>query len=166
VQGYRTAEAYYAKHKLPGVFRYAKGKGHTYLQEYNAEAVAYLAKNTRRRYPKEFPAIFFVYSNAMTEKPLNSRAYWLEGEEFSPDVTVIAVSVQGNVITIDAPALQSAHLLLNDAIVDLDKPVTVKLNGKTVFEGPVERSVPFLLDWFATNRDRGDLYWNRIRIAG
>jgi hypothetical protein len=27
---------------------------------------------------------------------------------------------------------------------------------------PLERSIPFLLDWFDANRGTGELYWNRI----
>lgn len=56
-------------------------------------------------------------------------------------------------------------LYLTDDMVDLDKPVIVTVNGRTVHEGRVKRSAKFLLDHIHATRDRGRVYANKIVIA-
>jgi predicted esterase len=163
VSGFRTAEAYYKKNGLSGEFRFIAGQGHTYIRDQAAQAFAFLLKQKRATPPKDFRALFYRYSNTPpSEEPLMTRQYWLEATKHEPPCAPCHVTVAGNAIEIDGPNLQSGAVLLNDQIVNLDSPVTIKLNGKTVHDGPVERSVEFLLDWFDKERDRGQLYWNRI----
>lgn len=162
VSGYRSAEAYYQKTNLPGVFHFVKNKGHEYMAEFDKPALEHLGKAPRRRYPKEFRTMFFQYGDAAGDRPFIRRQYWLEGDEYSHNGTPCRVAVQGNTVAIEAPELKAGSLLLNDQILDLDQPVVVTLDGKEVHHGPVERSIPFLLAWFDANPDRGDLYWNRV----
>jgi predicted esterase len=163
VAGFRTAEAYYKKTSLPGEFRFIAGQGHTYIRDQASQAFEFLLKKKRPKIPKDFCAIFYRYSSFLaSEYPLHDRQYWLEGGKFDPNGTSCHVTVAGNVIDIAGPKLESGAVLLNDDLVNLDQPVTIRLNGKTVHEKPVERSVEFLLDWYAKERDRGQLYWNRL----
>lgn len=163
VQGYRKAEAYYKEKELPGVFHFVERKGHTYLREYDKEAAEFLLKHERQRYPKRFSANYFQYrDHHESVQPLFARCYWLIARKFNPNGTPCTVSVEDNVIEIKAPNLQSASLLLNDHIVNLDESVVVRLNGLVAFNDRVERSMSFLLEWYAEHRDRGDLYWNQI----
>ncbi len=165
VQGFRTAEAYYKKNSMPGVFNFVEGKGHDYMQEFHPKAYEYMAKVARVPMPKEIRGIFFVYGNGKDVEPITSRRWWLEvkpgGYESGPG-TPFHAKVDGNTIDIDGPNLRQGSVLLADGLVDLDKPVVIKLNGKEVHNGAIERSVKFLLDWFSAERDRGQLYWNRL----
>lgn len=164
VKGYRDLEAFYKKENYTGVFRFVENRGHEYVAEIDADAFAFLAKHTRKRYPKSFHALFYKYNNA--NNTFEKQQYWLRGIDFNPSGggTPCDVSVEGNTVTIAAPNLKKADVFLNDEIVDLDKPVTIKLDGETVFEGTVERDVGFLLDGYSRDPDVGRLYWNKVTI--
>jgi hypothetical protein len=163
VGGFRTAEAYYKKTSLPGEFRFIEGQGHTYIRDQAAQAFEFLLKKKRSRLPKDFAGLFAFYSNQpRAEESLVNRQYWLEAKKYFAGGTPCRVTATGNVIEITGDKLESGSLLLNDDVVNLDEPVTIKLNGKTVSEARVERSVEFLLDWFDKEHDRGQLYWNRV----
>jgi hypothetical protein len=165
VGGFRQAEEYYKRTGLPGEFRFIAGQGHTYIRDQAAQAFDFLLKKKRAKPPKDFAALYCMYSNqSQTEAPLMARQYWLEAGKYEPAGAPCHVTASGNVIEIAGDKLQSGAVLLNDEVVDLDQPVTIRLNGRTVHEGPVERSVEFLLDWFAKEHDRGQLFWNRVNF--
>jgi poly(3-hydroxybutyrate) depolymerase len=71
----------------------------------------------------------------------HTRFYWLER---SPDAVkpyeIYTAQVEGQVITIEAPATGSLTLRLSDDLLNLDQPVRVLAAGKTVFNGKVPRS--------------------------
>jgi len=161
IDGFRKAQAYYEKTRLPGEFHFVPGKGHEYLSDFDRPAVAYLTKSRRVRYPKEFRALFFFYAGEEARAKFRDRQYWLEAIDHDFETTA-AVRVEGDTIHVDAPDLEKGAVLVNDRIVDLDRPVKLVRNGELVFEGTVERSVEFLLDGFAVDHDPGSLYWNRI----
>jgi hypothetical protein len=73
---------------------------------------------------------------------VHQRFYWLERapEDKSAD-EIYAAHVEGQTITIEAPASGKLSLRLSDKLLDLDQPVRVVAAGKTVFEGPVHRSL-------------------------
>jgi dienelactone hydrolase len=162
VEGFKFAEEYYKTNKLNGVFHLVKGVGHDYVQDLDKPGHEFLLKQSRTAHPKEFDAAFCRFSNALDEVPLMSRAYWLEAKDVNGGMAPATASAKDNVIEIKSTFLTSGAVVLNDEIVDLDKPVTVKLNGEEVFSGAVERSVDFLLKWADTHRDRRWLYWNEI----
>jgi hypothetical protein len=71
----------------------------------------------------------------------HTRFYWLEREaaDVKPE-ELFAAHVEGQTITIEAPATGHLTLRLSDELLDLDQPVRVVAGGKTVFEGKVQRS--------------------------
>ena len=112
--------------------------------------------------------MFFLYGNQLDVEPITSRRWWLEVESNgydAPKGAVFHAKIEGNTIDVDAPGIRAGSVLLHDGMVDMDQPVTLRINGKEAHQGTVERSVPFLLDWFASERDRGQLYWNRVRFG-
>ena len=73
---------------------------------------------------------------------------------FSSEVRVDArASRKQNSIDVKCDGVKEVKLWLNDRLLDLSKPVIVRVNGKKAFEGKVERSVRTLLD---ETRRRGD----------
>src|SRR6185436_2516169 len=76
---------------------------------------------------------------------VHQRFYWLERAEGGDTNagTMYAARVEGQTITIEAPASGQLVLRLSDKLVDLDQPVSVVAgtSGKTIFEGKVARSV-------------------------
>ena len=55
-------------------------------------------------------------------------------------------------------------LLLSPDQFDLNRAVTVVVNGRTVFEGIVQRDVRTLLKWAARDNDRTMLFGAELRI--
>jgi hypothetical protein len=49
-------------------------------------------------------------------------------------------------------------LLLSPDQFDLDRAITVVVNGRTVFEGPVRKDIRTLLAWAARDNDRTMLF--------
>ena len=57
----------------------------------------------------------------------------------------LSATAENNVITLDAPDVTQLTLRLSDRLVDLDQPIKVLLNGKSVFEGKVTRQADAIL---------------------
>ncbi len=55
-------------------------------------------------------------------------------------------------------------LLLSPDEFDFDQPVRVSVNGRTAFDGRVQRSVLTLLTWAARDNDRTMLFGAELRI--
>lgn len=77
----------------------------------------------------------------------------------------VVVVHKGNRFEARARGVGAFTLLLSPGMIDFDQPVTVVVNGKTAFEGPVERSVPTLLRWAARDNDRTMLFGAELPIT-
>ena len=113
------------------------GLGH-WMNGKDAEAVPWMAKFTRDPWPKK---IVWCQSGRT-----HDRFYWLAlPAGAAKRGLTIRASADHNVITLDAPEVTQLTLRLNDHLVDLDQPLKVLLNGKTVFEGKVSRQADAIL---------------------
>jgi hypothetical protein len=164
VRTYRDAEAYYKKAGLPGTFSFLEKRGHELVPEEMTKAAAMFETAKRARYPKAFKALFYRYDDDPRGESVEKRQYWLEAVQ-GPAGTACDVKVTGNVIEITADDFTKGSVLLNDEIVSLDADVVVRVNGKEVFNGRVERSVEFLIERWKIFHDRGQLYWNRVELG-
>ncbi|NCT75174.1 MAG: hypothetical protein GXC78_11625 [Chitinophagaceae bacterium] len=70
-----------------------------------------------------------------------------------------------NTFTITASKVDMVTLYISPLMVDLQKPVSVVINGKKVFEHKVTASKEFMAGWFLNNFDRAQLYVNKIEVA-
>jgi len=165
VDGFRTAEAFGRKGRFPWQFHFVEGVGHRIVPKVQLEGYEFLLKQERKRHPREFDAFFFGIRGRPEYDPFFTGAYWIRALDFNRTGTTCLVRVKGNRIDIEAPGLRAVRLLLNDEIVNLDKPVTVTLNGEEVHSAMVERSVGFLLGWFEENRDPRRLFWNSVEVS-
>ena len=113
------------------------GLGH-WMNGKDAEAVPWMAKFTRNPWPKKIAWC----QNGRT----HDRFYWLAlPTGVAKTGLTIHASADNNVITIDAPDVTRLTLRLNDRLVDLDQVLKVLLNGKSVFEGKVNRQADAIL---------------------
>ena len=77
---------------------------------------------------------------------VHSRLYWLGLTQEDEKAGVLSVAeVQGQVISVKSSA-NSLVLYLNDSWINLDLPIQVQLNGKSVFEGRVQRTEKAIRD--------------------
>ena len=71
----------------------------------------------------------------------HTRLYWLErAPEAVRSNEMYAAHVDGQTISLEAPASGSLTLRLSDALLDLDRPVRVTAGARAIFEGSVSRS--------------------------
>lgn len=71
----------------------------------------------------------------------------------------------GNTFSIETSRVGSFTIYLHPDMVQLDQPVTVRLNGEVVFDELVEVSPAFMLKNFLKHHDRARLFVNEIRIT-
>lgn len=113
------------------------GLGH-WMNGKDAEAVPWMAKFTRDPWPKK---VVWCQSGR-----LHDRFYWLAlPEGVAKAGLTIRATAERNVITLDAPEVPRLILRLHDRLVDLDQPLKVLFNGKTVFNGKVTRQAAAIL---------------------
>jgi hypothetical protein len=104
-------------------------------------------------------------------------AYWLRIDDLNaglnmklddPEYPFIkgGIDVESNTIALDSERVLKFKIFLNDKIVDMDKKVTVLLNGKNRFEGKIERSLDRMIDLMYYN-SAGDfeIYCNFLEIS-
>jgi hypothetical protein len=114
----------------------AGGKHDPYVRE-NPKVIEYFNKHKRNPWVKK---ITFV---ALEGPPTN--VYWITVAKPSGELRVEADVQEGNKIAVTVSGTPEVCLHLSDALVDLDKPVVVTLNGTEVHNGPVERKLETLV---------------------
>ena len=70
----------------------------------------------------------------------------------------------GNTFEARTRGVAKFSLLLSPDVVDLSKPVVVRVNGEVVFDGPVREDLQTLLRWYARDLDRTMLYTAELPI--
>jgi poly(3-hydroxybutyrate) depolymerase len=119
------------------------GKPH-WMDLEDAVAVPWMAAFTRNPTPSRI----VWYQDDI----LHDRFYWLRNLQPLKETTLEA-SVIGQEVNIDTAEVNELAVMLSDAMLDLDQPVKVVLNGKTVHEAAVQRTIGSL---YATLAERGD----------
>ena len=119
----------------------------------------------------------------------HNRAHWLVIDEFGtqpgdtssmPDMNVFRNSEllfsrtkpagrvdllrTGNTVDASTRGVAAFTLLLSPDKFDFRQPIKIVANGRTVFEGRVERSVKTLMKWAAQDNDRTMLYGAELKI--
>src|SRR5699024_3013470 len=70
-----------------------------------------------------------------------------------------------NTFTITASQVDMVTLYISPLMVDLQKPVTVVINGRKMFEHKVMASKEFMASWFLNSFDRAQVFVNKIEVA-
>ena len=123
------------------------GKPH-WMDLEDAEAIPWMLKYTR----DPLPAKVVWVQNGVT----HDRFYWLATPADQAKKGQLAVvSHDGQSFTVDkvGGGLRTLTLLLNDKLVDLDQPIKVTMDGKTLFAGTAKRTATEMAKTLA---DRGD----------
>ena len=120
-------------------------KGH-WMDREDAIALGWMAENTRDATPKK---VVWVQDDVT-----HTDYYWLGvDEQDARKGTKIVAEVTGQTIQLSASDAMTVHLRLDDRMIDLGKPITVKCEGQVLFEGMVDRNVANLS---ASLERRGD----------
>ena len=105
--------------------------GH-WMKGKDAESLPWMAKFTRNPWPAK---IIWRQDNGIT-----SRFYWLQiPEKLLAKGQRMTAEVDGQSIAITAENTKRLVVRLSDQLVNLDKPVSITVNGEEKFSGKVRR---------------------------
>jgi hypothetical protein len=123
-----------------------EGRGH-WMNREDAVAVEWMAGFTRDPLPAKV-----VWKQSSTT---HDRFYWLAVPEKSAKAGALLVASRDHqTIEIEkAENVDRAIILLNDKMLDLDQPVTVRMDGRELFKGVAARTIGSLRK---TTEERGD----------
>lgn len=101
------------------------------------------------------------------QKALRSSFYWLAVDAADTKAeSEITASYTGQTLSIDsAQSVKRVTLRVSDAMIDLDRPVTVKYGAKELFLGTISRTIGVL---YRTLERRGDpalMFAGEVRVA-
>ena len=120
-----------------------EGKGH-WMEREDAAAVPWMARRSRDPRPARI--------TWLQDDVTHDRFYWLAVDEPIGRYRIDATRT-GNTIDITDKGETGIRVRLDDRMVDLEKPVTIRRNGEVVFEGVAPRTIGVIAE---TIRERGD----------
>lgn len=128
------------------------------MQRKDAVAVPWMAKFTREPLPKKV----VWHQDDVT----HSRFYWLAiDEKHRKRGTTITAMRDGQTIDVTAQGVDRVTILLNDRLLDLDKPVRITSGGRTLFEGRAKRHIADLARTLAERGDAELMFSARVSVA-
>jgi hypothetical protein len=132
---------------------YEKG-GHAGAVRDMGAAVAWAAAHQRPRYPK---AVVWEPSREFIR-----HFYWLRAER-PQFFTRLEAAIDGNTIDVNLTGLDGGFsILLNEHLVDMSRPVTVRCAGEQVFNGMVQPALSAMIQSIEDKLDPGMWFWGRI----
>jgi pimeloyl-ACP methyl ester carboxylesterase len=105
-----------------------------WMNRRDAEALPWMAKFKRSPWPKKL--VWFQ------DDIVHDRFYWLKvpADAGAKAGDQIVATVDGQTIVLEGRVPARTELRLSDELLDLDQPVTVRMNGKTVHTGKIPRT--------------------------
>jgi pimeloyl-ACP methyl ester carboxylesterase len=135
--------------------------GHDWSLEKDEVVLEWYDKHTRVAYPEElvwksyekiFARAWWVEVTKRTEPPplimvhLDMKGQESERRTELRPPAMVKAKRKGNVIEITTEEVKELRVYLDDAMVDLDKPVTIIVNGRKLHDGIVKRSLDTLIE--------------------
>src|SRR5262245_40717732 len=121
-------------------------RAHEGFQEHYGDVLRWLETRPRQVYPRE---VVRVPNAAIT--PIARRVHWIESDTRQAFVTAAVTGPSR--IDVSARWARTLRVFLHDRLVNLDRPVEIRVNGVTTFTGKVPRSAITALQ---NARVRGD----------
>lgn len=134
------------------------GKGH-WMDRADTAAIEWMAQFDRNAGPDRV-----VWRQ---EETTRNTFYWLKvGKgEAKPGMKVVA-RIDGNTIYIDECDYDSLYICLNDSLLDLDRKISVKYCGKTIFRGKAKRKRSIIRKSLYERADPRQIYSAEISLSG
>lgn len=143
------------------VYKEVADGGHDWGLEKDEVILDWYEKHARVPYPEElvwksyekvFARAWWVEVVKRSEPPplimvhLDQKGQESERRTELRPPTLVKAKRKGNAIEITTEEVKELRVYLDDAMVDLDKPVTITLNGRKVHDGVVRRSMDVLIE--------------------
>jgi predicted peptidase len=131
------------------------GKPH-WMDRQDAEALPWMVKFTRNPAPKKI-----VWRQ---DDVTRASFYWLAMAEAACKAGVeVKATIKGNEIELESADPASIAIRLDDRLVDLDMPVTLRAGGKVLFEGKAPRTIGALAKTLAEREDRRLMFLAEVK---
>jgi predicted esterase len=129
-----------------------------WMKQQDTISVAWMAKFKRNPYPQKI--------NWVQDDVVRKHFYWLSVPQSAAvkGHTVFA-SYLGQEINIQRNDNDTLFIHLNDKMMNLDKPVIIRQNGKVLFKGKVMRKKELIQETFADRRDADFVFSGRIVLT-
>jgi len=150
------------------VYREFPDGGHDWSLERDDAVMEWYGKHARAPYPEEivwksyekiFARAWWVEVTRRSEPPplimvhLDMKGQESERRTELRPPAVVRAKRKGNAIEVTCEEVKELRVWLDDAMADLDKPVTVTVNGKKLHDGVVKRSADTLIEEARRRRD-------------
>ena len=141
----------------PHFVKIHKNKGH-WMNLEDSIAVPWMAKHKRNKFPDRI-----VWKQ---DDVTHKRSYWisLPDEQIKPRGLVIVSKKDQSIDIQERGQANQIDIMLNDEMVDFDKPVTVSHKGKVVFERKPRRSISEIHRTLKERGDPGLVFSSRLRV--
>lgn len=135
-----------------------EGRGH-WMNGQDKVALDWMAKFTREPLPRRV----VWHQSPVT----HDRFYWLAVPKAQAKAgQLVAASRDGQEIRLEKlEAVDSLTVMLNDAMLDLDQPVVVSRDGRTLFEGTAPRTIRTLHDTLAGRGDPHLVFESSVTVG-
>ncbi|PST82400.1 alpha/beta hydrolase [Pedobacter yulinensis] len=136
-----------------------QGLGH-WMNRKDTVALAWMAGFKRTALPSK---VIWVQDDRR-----HQQFYWLGATAAAKtgDKAVVSLDRKGNAIELDENTFATLHIYLNDDMLDLDKLITLRSNGKTLFRGKLKRSANLIKSSAERRLDASQVYSAGLQVAG
>ena len=132
-----------------------QGKGH-WMELLDTVAISWMDNYKRNPYPKKV-----VWKQ---DDVTHNRFYWLRDEN-PTERSLLVANIKGQTIEIENTSVSDFTIMLNDSLVDMDKSVIVKYDGKELFNATVPRTSTTILKSIREYGDPESVYYGEIPIS-
>jgi len=95
----------------------------------------------------------------------HSRFYWLAVDEANKKGGAeVRADLAGQAITIQTNDVKQITVRVNDAMLDMDEPVTIRAGEKLLFSGKIERTIAVLSKTLAERGDPKSLFAGEVEV--
>ena len=130
-------------------------KGH-WMELLDTVAITWMSTYRRDPFPKKV-----VWKQ---DDVTHNRFYWLRDEN-PTERSLIVASIEGQTIEIENTSVSDFTIMLNDSLIDMDKSVIVKYDGKEVFNATVPRTSTTILKSIREYGDPESVYYGEIPLS-
>jgi len=129
-----------------------------WMKQQDTISVAWMAKFKRNPYPQKV--------NWIQDDEIRNQFYWLSvPAKTAKKGNAVFASFKGQEIYVEKNDNETLYVLLNDKMMNLDKPVVLKKDGKVLFKGKVVRRKSIIQQTFSARHDQDFVFSAGIVIV-